>query len=165
MDFYARQAAARRQTKWLLGGFLLAVALVVIAVDLVVVGFASSQEGADVGSLLFVTTLFTLAIICGASIFRTFTLRDGGGAVARALGGTRVDRGTTDPAQLRLLNVVEEMTIASGVPMPEVYVLENEAGINAFAAGHTPANAAARPARGCRPTALKISAASGSSST
>lgn len=148
MDFYARQAAARRQTKWLLGGFLLAVALVVIAVDLVVVGFASSQEGADVGSLLFVTTLFTLAIICGASIFRTFTLRDGGGAVARALGGTRVDRGTTDPAQLRLLNVVEEMTIASGVPMPEVYVLENEAGINAFAAGHTPANAAVAVTQG-----------------
>ncbi|MEZ5515024.1 MAG: M48 family metallopeptidase [Steroidobacteraceae bacterium] len=148
MDFYARQASARRQTRWLLAGFLLAVVLVVIAVDLVVAAAVRQQSDQPVGHAIFVTTLFTLAIITGASIFRTFTLRDGGGAVARGLGGTRVDRGSSDPAHQRLLNVVEEMTIASGVPMPEVYVLENESGINAFAAGHTPANAAVAVTQG-----------------
>ncbi|HEY5809737.1 MAG TPA: M48 family metallopeptidase, partial [Povalibacter sp.] len=72
----------------------------------------------------------------------------GGGVVARSLGGVRVSPDTTDPLQRRLLNVVEEMAIASGVPMPEVYLLEQEAGINAFAAGHSPANAAVAVTRG-----------------
>ena len=61
--------------------------------------------------------------------------RAGGGAVARMLGGTRVGADASDPLRRRLRNVVEEMAIASGVPVPEVYVLEREAGINAFAAG------------------------------
>ena len=72
----------------------------------------------------------------------------GGGVVARSLGGVRVSADTTDPLQRRLLNVVEEMAIASGVPMPEVYLLEQESGINAFAAGHNPANAAIGVTRG-----------------
>ena len=75
-------------------------------------------------------------------------LSGGGGVVARSLGGVRVSADTTDPLQRRLLNVVEEMSIASGVPMPEVYLLEQEAGINAFAAGHNPANAAIAVTRG-----------------
>ncbi len=62
--------------------------------------------------------------------------------MARSLGGTRIGRDTTDFKRKRLHNVVEEMSIASGVPMPEVYVLEQERSINALAAGHTPANAA-----------------------
>src|SRR5690606_5556844 len=76
------------------------------------------------------------------SLYKTMLLSGGGGVVARSLGGVRVSADTTDPAQRRLLNVVEEMAIASGVPMPEVYLLEQEEGINAFAAGHSPANAA-----------------------
>ncbi len=143
MDFYSRQADARRQSRWLLLGFLVSVALVVVAIDVVVIFavLASGHEG-SVAALVAVTSFFVLAIIVGASLYRTMSLRDGGGAVARALGGTRVDRGTTDPLRRRLLNVVEEMSIASGVPMPEVYVLDDEEGINAFAAGHAPANAA-----------------------
>jgi Zn-dependent protease with chaperone function len=75
-------------------------------------------------------------------------LREGGGYVARSLGGVRVERSAQDPRRRLLHNVVEEMAIASGVPMPEVYVLEREEGINAFAAGHTPANAAVAVTRG-----------------
>ena len=89
-----------------------------------------------------------LAIICGASLFKTLSLRAGGGAVARSLGGTRIERSTGDIALKRLHNVVEEMAIASGVTMPEVYVLENEDGINAFAAGNSPADAAIAVTRG-----------------
>ncbi len=79
---------------------------------------------------------------------RTVTLSAGGSKVAEQLGGTRVSANTADPLHRRLLNVVEEMAIASGVPVPQVYVLEREAGINAFAAGHNTANAAVAVTRG-----------------
>jgi Zn-dependent protease with chaperone function len=89
-----------------------------------------------------------LAIILLASAYKTMVLGGGGGVVARSLGGVRISADTTDPLQRRLLNVVEEMAIASGVPMPEVYLLEQESGINAFAAGHNPSNAAIGVTRG-----------------
>jgi Zn-dependent protease with chaperone function len=143
VDFYSRQAAARRQSKWLLAGFLVSVALVVVAINAVVgTAVVAAGESQSLPAAIFFTSCVVLAIIAGASLYRTMQLRDGGGVVARALGGTRVERGTDDPLHQRLINVVEEMSIASGVPMPEVYVLENEEGINAFAAGHLPANAA-----------------------
>ncbi|MCC7198923.1 MAG: M48 family metallopeptidase, partial [Gammaproteobacteria bacterium] len=75
-------------------------------------------------------------------------LSGGGGAVARSLGGERVTRATADPLRRRLLNVVEEMAIASGTPVPEVYVLEQEPGINAFAAGLSTSGAAIAVTRG-----------------
>ncbi len=89
-----------------------------------------------------------LAIIVLASFYKTMVLGGGGGVVARSLGGVRISADTTDPLQRRLLNVVEEMAIASGVPMPEVYLLEQESGINAFAAGHNTSNAAIGVTRG-----------------
>src|SRR5690606_14542038 len=80
--------------------------------------------------------------------YKTSMLAAGGGAVARSLGGVRVSPDTIDPDERRLLNVVEEMAIASGAPMPEVYLLEQESGLNAFAAGHNPSNAAIAVTRG-----------------
>ncbi len=65
------------------------------------------------------------------------------------MGGRLVNQNTTDPNERKLLNVVEEMSIASGVPMPQVYVLERRTGINAFAAGHTTGDAAIGVTRGC----------------
>jgi Zn-dependent protease with chaperone function len=94
------------------------------------------------------TSLAVLAVITLASFYKTMVLGGGGGVVARSLGGVRVSPDTTDPLQRRLLNVVEEMAIASGVPMPEVYLLEQESGINAFAAGHNASNAAIGVTRG-----------------
>jgi Zn-dependent protease with chaperone function len=149
VDFFARQEAARRTTRWLLLGFLVSVALVVVAVDAIVVVMlqASDPEASITGPVAF-TTIAVVAIICGASLFKTLSLRSGGGGVARSLGGARVERNTRDPALRRLHNVVSEMAIASGVTMPEVYVLENEDGINAFAAGNSPADAAIAVTRG-----------------
>ncbi len=98
------------------------------------------------------TTLVVLAIISIASFYKTMVLGGGGAVVARSLGGVRVSADTTDPLQRRLLNVVEEMAIASGVPMPEVYLLEQESGINAFAAGHNTSNAAIGVTRGALTT-------------
>ena len=150
MDFFARQEAARRTTRWLLVAFLVSVVLVV----------ARGRRGGGVrcsappnpdaspAAAVLGTSVVVLAIICGASLFKTLSLRAGGGAVARSLGGTRIERSTGDLALKRLHNVVEEMAIASGVTMPEVYVLENEDGINAFAAGNSPADAAIAVTRG-----------------
>ena len=98
---------------------------------------------------MLVSSAVVLGTISIASLTRTSSLAaGGGGAVAEQLGGTRVTGDTTDPLRRRLLNVVEEMAIASGVPVPRVYVLEREAAINAFAAGHNPANAAIAVTRG-----------------
>jgi Zn-dependent protease with chaperone function len=153
VDFYSRQAAARRQTRALVLGFILSVAAVVIGLDLVLFTLLASAEqngpaltplayaAQNPGTAVF-CSLLVLAVILLASIFKSMQLRQGGGVVARSLGGVRTDRDTPDLKRKRLHNVVEEMAIASGVPMPEIYVLENEQGINAFAAGHTPANAA-----------------------
>ncbi len=159
MDFYTRQVEARRQTRWLVIAFVLAIAVVVCALDLVfftLLGFGGEQQPARSPLLfvqhnpgaVFLCTLLVLAVIGLSSLFKSLQLREGGGVVARSLGGVRIGRDTQDPKRKRLHNVVEEMAIASGVPMPEVYVLEREGGINAFAAGHTPANAAVAVTQG-----------------
>ena len=159
MSFYERQAAARRQTRWLVVAFAAAIALTVGALTVFILALVGGNDGRTVAELVagepaLVTSiaLTWLVIIMGSSVYRGLSLRDGGGAVARLLGGTRIDRTTGDPDLRRLRNVVEEMAIASGVPVPEVYVLDGEQGINAFAAGHSPANAAVAVTRGALTT-------------
>ncbi|HVY80768.1 MAG TPA: M48 family metallopeptidase [Steroidobacteraceae bacterium] len=163
MDFYTRQIEARRQTRWLLVAFIVAVALVVLALDVLLFtllgvpgepreGFAPFAYAQRNPGAAFFCTLVVLGVIGLSSLFKTIQLREGGGIVARSLGGVLVPRDTTDLKRKRLHNVVEEMAIASGVPMPELYVLEHESGINAFAAGHTPANAAIAVTQGALDT-------------
>ena len=153
MDFYTRQVEARRQTRWLVVAFIVAIVLVVVALDLVLFTLLSSMDSeqgtrtplefaARAPGLALFSTLVVLGVIGLSSLFKSMQLREGGGVVARAMGGVRIGRDTSDLKRKRLHNVVEEMAIASGVPMPEIYVLEQEPAINAFAAGHTPANAA-----------------------
>ena len=151
VDFYAYQADARRRTRRLIVGFVLALAAVVVALDLVLFALLSVREFARPAPLAYAElhpgvalsfSLLVLGVIGLASLYKSLELRGGGAVVARSLGGVRVERTAADLRHKRLLNVVEEMAIASGVPMPEVYVLEQEPAINAFAAGHTPANAA-----------------------
>jgi Zn-dependent protease with chaperone function len=162
MDFFARQAATRRQSRWMVFLFILAVIAIVIAIDFVVVTTVAILSVQEDGGLLAspdlslsrypLVVLFTSLVVLGtigiSSLARTVSLAAGGGKVAEQLGGTRVGADTTDPLKRRLRNVVEEIAIASGVPVPQVYVLEREAGINAFAAGYSPANAAIAVTRG-----------------
>jgi Zn-dependent protease with chaperone function len=162
VDFFARQAASRRQSRWMVFLFVIAVLAIVVAIDLVVVTTVAILTVQDDGGLLAsqdlsltrfpLAILFTTVAVLGtigiSSLARTVSLAAGGGKVAEQLGGTRVGADTTDPLKQRLRNVVEEMAIASGVPVPQVYVLEREAGINAFAAGYSPANAAIAVTRG-----------------
>ncbi len=92
--------------------------------------------------MVIVVTAVTLLLIAGRMFFKMLSLRQGGAAVAASLGAVPVDPTTTDPQLRRFLNIVEEMSLASGVPTPRLFVMPREPGINAFAAGFTPADAA-----------------------
>ena len=91
----------------------------------------------------------TAALISGGSLYKIASLSGGGQTVAELLGGRLLHPETTDPDERRILNVVEEMAIAAGTPVPPVYLLEKEDGINAFAAGHSPNDAVVAVTRGC----------------
>ncbi len=143
MNFFERQAKARSNTTRLVLLFGLAVLGIVIAVDLAV----ALVFGPD-PALLAVATLGTLAVIGIGSLYRISSLSGGGDAVAMQMGGQWVPEDTQDFHLRRLRNVVEEMSIASGVPVPRLYVLEQESGINAFAAGYSPSDAVIAVTRG-----------------
>jgi Zn-dependent protease with chaperone function len=149
VNFFEHQDQAHRNTKRLVLYFFLATVLLMAAVVAVVVLVGMAAGPVQVrGELIVFAALATLALIGFGSLGKMVSLRSGGGSVARELGGIRVEAGDPDPAKRRLLNVVEEMAIASGVPVPEVYVLENEMAINAFAAGFAPGDAAVAVTRG-----------------
>ncbi|MCX6895869.1 MAG: M48 family metallopeptidase [Verrucomicrobia bacterium] len=165
MDFFQRQDQARKNTKLLVFYFILAVIAIVAAVYLavLVILFGAASRTQRHGyydapapavqvwrpELLLGIGAGVLGIITCGSAYKTMQLSGGGGCVAESLGGRPVAPNTIDPNERKLLNVVEEMAIASGVPMPQVYVLDEEPGINAFAAGHTPSDAAIGVTRGC----------------
>lgn len=154
MDFFEHQDNARRKTVILTFYFILAVLFLIagVYIALVVAGlnfFSSSVTGFWNPSLFMWVAFTVIFIVFIGSAFKTAALSKGGASVAEMLGGVPVDPNTTDPDQRRLLNTVEEMAIASGVPVPSVYLLDNETGINAFAAGHTTGNAVVAVTRGC----------------
>ena len=155
MDFFERQEDARRHTRRLVVLFVLAVLAVVAAVNVAVVVIFLASEGGRVlaegllrPEVMVGVSLATLLVIFVGSAYKTSALRRGGPAVAQLLGGKPVDPNTTEPARRRLLNVVEEMALAAGTPVPTLYVLEEEPGINAFAAGFTPDGAVIGVTRG-----------------
>ncbi|MBK7012076.1 MAG: M48 family metallopeptidase [Xanthomonadales bacterium] len=135
--------------------FTIAVICIVAAVDFIVllalgIGREERRGAAGVaGGAILATSLGVIAVIGLATLYRISTLRGGGSAVARQLGATPIAVDTTDFAYRRLRNVIEEIAIASGVPVPEIFVLEQETAINAFASGYSPADAAVTVTRGC----------------
>ncbi|QIL19972.1 M48 family metallopeptidase [Thermomonas sp. HDW16] len=142
MNFFEQQAAARRHSSRLVLLFALAVVGIVIAVDI-----ATWATTGSTGALAF-STIATLAVIGFGSMYRIASLRGGGEPVALQMGGVPVSEDTTDFNLRRLRNVVEEIAIASGVPVPKLYVLEHEAAINAFAAGYSTSDAVVAVTRG-----------------
>ncbi|PIP01958.1 MAG: peptidase M48, partial [Zetaproteobacteria bacterium CG23_combo_of_CG06-09_8_20_14_all_54_7] len=160
VDFFGQQEQARRQTKRLVILFSIAVLIIIMAVYLAVTAglflaqfFQGQQWFFSVQSLwnpvLFAWVVgLTLLLVGGGSFYRLYQLRQGGGrVVAQMLGGSRIASANSDPLLRRLLNVVEEMAVAAGLPVPPVYMLE-QAGINAFAAGFSPADAVIAVTRG-----------------
>ncbi len=151
MDFFGHQEAARRTTRRLVAYFALAVLGIILAIYFasaaLLIGVARHGLIWNPG-LLAVVTVAVLVVVALAAATKTAQLRSGGPAVAEMLGGTPVEPGTRDELLRRLVNVVEEMSIASGVPVPRIYVLAEEQGINAFAAGWGTKDAAIAVTRG-----------------
>jgi Zn-dependent protease with chaperone function len=152
MDFFEAQARARKRTGRLVFLFGLAVCgtvLAAYAAGVVIAAGAGNGEPKFFDPLLFAgTALGVLAVVGGASFFKWLQFSKGGSAVAEMVGGRRIDPGSADTGERRLLNIVEEMSIASGVPVPAVYVMDEEQGINAFAAGLTTGDAVVAVTRG-----------------
>lgn len=151
MNFFERQAAARKTSTRLIVLFALAVLGIVVAVDVAVLIALAGSEGLNGGqrvAVLVLASVVTVAVIGFGSMYRVASLRGGGETIALQLGGVPVPEQTRDPQLRRLRNVVEEIAIASGVPVPKLYVLERESGINAFAAGYAPSDAAVAVTRG-----------------
>lgn len=158
MNFFDYQEAARRQTRWLIFYYGLAVVLIILALYTVSAflfhyGDAATETGVDWAmlwdpALLGIVALATGGLIFFGSLFKIVSLSSGGEAVAQMLGGRPIAPDTTQFQEKRLLNVVEEMAIASGTPVPRVFVLDHENGINAFAAGFSTKDAIVGVTRG-----------------
>jgi Zn-dependent protease with chaperone function len=155
VDFFDHQERARRNTGRLVLLFGAAVLGTILIVYGLVSGWMVAEAPRGVATPFFDPLRLLLvgggvSVVVGlASFYRLSQLSGGGAVVAEGLGGRLVTPNTTDPSERKLLNVVEEMSIASGVPMPPVYLMEQESGINAFAAGFKPDNAVLGFTRGC----------------
>jgi Zn-dependent protease with chaperone function len=161
-DFFDRQDHARRLTRRLVILFAISVATIILAIYLVLVAVGAGDVVNNSGHhavhgprtrwnpLLLLWVAGGTGLIVGlGSLYKIAELSAGGPAIAEMVGGRALNPQTTDLAERRLLNVVEEMALASGIPVPPVYVLDNETSINAFAAGHRPGDAIVAVSAGC----------------
>ncbi len=162
MDFFAAQDRARKNTMGLVFYFFLAVVSLIILVNLLIMGvMLSTGLGVNESFTLdrftneFEWRTFALVgvgvavVVLTGSLYKLIQLNGGGRVVAESLGGRLVSQNSQNPMDRKLLNVVEEMAVAAGAPVPPVYILEDEEGINAFAAGKTPGDAVIGVTRGC----------------
>ena len=151
MSFFEHQDRARQNTQWLLGLFTLAVGGMVLTIYAIALfAFGLQQQGPWQPLLFGLVAASTLLVIGGGTGFKLWQLRQGGRIIAEDLGGELLlpDSAETDEDK-QLLNVVEEMAIAANITVPAVYVLNDEMGINAFAAGYDPNDAVIGITRGC----------------
>ncbi len=146
MNFFEHQEAARRNSRRLVVLFALAVVAIVIAVNVAATVLFHTlsapvglrwHSGVLPNGFYFTNTVVVLGLIFGGTLLEMNRLKAGGVAVAQMVGAREVDTSTRDLLDRRLVNIVEEMAIASGVPMPRVFVMDAETSINAFAAGHS----------------------------
>jgi Zn-dependent protease with chaperone function len=150
-QFFERQETQRSHTRWLVVGFIAAMLLVTLVINLVVtIGLVGHPLYALRYHPEFIvwTTIIVLGIMLIACWHKSSQLRAGGSVVARSLGGVAITAQESDLKRKRLLNIVEEMAIAARIRKPQVYVLPEEQGINAFAAGHSPDEAAVAVTQG-----------------
>ncbi len=164
MNFFEHQDRARRNTTRLVVLFVVAlVGLVACTYVLVMAiygaGVQQMAEHDPAAGLrqvsfwnpeIFVGVAIAVAtVVGGGSLYKTLQLAGGGEPLAVSLGGRRLLENSTDPTERKVLNVVEEMAVAAGLPVPPVYLMDQEAGINAFAAGSKPEEAVIGVTRGC----------------
>jgi Zn-dependent protease with chaperone function len=152
MDFFEQQDKARGLSGYLILLFGFAVLCIIISIFCLTsfaVGFERDLAAlAWTFELAVISTIGTVIAVFIASVIRISWLSQGGKVVAESMGGQRLNQNTKDPLSRQILNVVEEMAIASGTPVPPVYLMD-EQGINAFAAGYSPRDAVIGVTRGC----------------
>jgi Zn-dependent protease with chaperone function len=168
MDFFQRQDDARRQTRTLLAYYSLAIVCIIAALYLATLFILSGMGDKKPQARNFDAYSYSepslkwwqpeiFIAVSGGTLFLIFLgwafkrreLSGGGSAVAAMLGGVPVPPQTRDPSERKLLNVVEEMAIASGTPVPQVFLLPESDSINAFAAGYDHGDMAIGVTRGC----------------
>jgi len=155
MDFFTSQDRARRNTGVLVFLYACAVVAVIVAVYLAVWFLLIYAQGQGTRQPLWQPGLLayvcggTLLVVAGGTAIKLMELSAGGSVVAKALGGRRLEPSARDPLERKVLNVVEEMAIASGLTVPDVYMLDHESRINAFAAGKDVDEAVIGVTRGC----------------
>src|SRR5262245_34953941 len=152
IDFFQQQDTARRKTSLLVVYFVLAILALIALVYGLLLALNVYGAGEKVSlwqpELLLLVAAGVGVVVGGASVFKVAQLASGGQSVALMMGGAEIPGTTRDARERRLLNIVEEMAIAAGVPVPPVYILD-EPGINAFAAGYAPGDAVVAVSRGC----------------
>lgn len=172
MDFFAHQDRARASTRKLIVVYILCLLGVVVTLNVIaffIFNIAQSSQQTqtpdgpvrrDTATLsrndlamnlpvFGMTTVSVLSIVGLATLFKQMQLGGDGAKVAELLGGRPITAAPSDPDERKLLNIVEEMSLASGVPMPRVYLMDNESAINAFAAGKRAEAAVIGVTRGC----------------
>ncbi|MDA3834941.1 MAG: M48 family metallopeptidase [Spirochaetales bacterium] len=146
MDFFQSQDIARHNTTKLVAFFILAVVAMVILTNLLVMfslGYLSTEAASPQPfdwQLFLVIGAGVVALVVLGSGYKVMSLSGGGARIAELMNGQLIVDGSDDPDKQRILNVVEEMAIAAGTPVPPVYLLD-ESAINAFAAGYSPSDA------------------------
>ena len=120
MDFFEHQERARKSSQRLVLLFALAVAGIVASVYLTVMLFVVIKLNGQLWEprAFSAIAVAVLAVVGAGSLYKIAQLNGGGAVVAKRLGGRRVDPGSTDPLERRVLNVVQEMAIASGTAVP-----------------------------------------------
>ena len=152
MNFFKAQDQARKNTTRLIFLFILAIISLVILTNILIIGTFAYMDTNETdsfstvfdiyftqNSVLVISVGVSLLILIG-SIYKVISLSKGGAAIAELLGGQLVPQSSNMLDERKLLNIVEEMSIAAGMPIPKVYLLD-EASINAFAAGQSHSNA------------------------
>src|SRR5687767_7069966 len=154
MNFFEHQEQARRHTTRLVLLFTIAVISLTVLSDLVAALTLFFMDSRKYGQFSDIPWRIHSYIAIGISsavllaiLYKWSALREGGSAVASALGGRPIPSNTNDPDERKVINVVEEMALAAGTTVPVVYVLEDSA-INAFAAGYGPHDAVIGVTRG-----------------
>jgi Zn-dependent protease with chaperone function len=155
MNFFEQQDRSRQATKILIGLFIAAVVFTGICVYFAVMLTIGVKMNAGKNFNLWDIRIFCSTIILtglimgGVSWSKINQLQAGGAIIAADLGGTRVFPEIATSEEQQLLNIIEEMAIAATMAIPPVYILQNELGINSFAAGFTINNAVIGVTRGC----------------
>ena len=166
MNFFEHQDRARRKTGMLVWLFVVAVAGLIAGTYVLIMSLylggleqAAQQREALIHQFgpdtfwrpdIFIgVVVAVLLVVGGGSLFKSAQLSGGGEPLALSLGGRRLLNDSGDPVERKVLNVVEEMALASGLPVPPVFMMDHEQGINAFAAGYQPEDAVIGVTRGC----------------